>query len=260
MNTPKISIITVTYNSQAYLESTIRSVINQSYYNLEYIIIDGGSTDNTIDIIKKYENKINYFLSEPDKNMYDAINKGLRLATGSYIAILNSDDFYINNNVITNIVRFLEKNKYKDVGVYGNLIKVSSKGSIIRRRKCFQVSFKELLLSKKLSFVGHATLFLSKECIDKIGFYDCEQFCYAADYDYVLRCFKNYKIKYINQDIFSFRDHQGSITSSGKIATENDLVLKKNGYYNYPIIVRYFYYFYLWSKFLVLNLKNLINM
>ncbi|MCS3266704.1 glycosyltransferase [Bacteroides fragilis] len=83
----KLSIITVTYNSEKYIEQTILSVINQHYSNIEYILIDGGSKDNTIKIIDKYKKFISYFISEPDRNMYDAINKGMRLATGDYIAV-----------------------------------------------------------------------------------------------------------------------------------------------------------------------------
>lgn len=259
MNNIKISIITVTYNSQSYLEQTIKSVIEQDYPDIEYIIIDGGSTDKTLDIIKKYQDRIAYFLSEPDKNMYDAINKGIRVATGDYIAILNSDDFYVNDTVITNVVHFIKKYKGKNKGVYGNLLKVSSDGALIRKRRCLQVSFKELLFSQKLSFVGHATLFISKECYDNVGLYDCENFNYAADYDFVLRSFRKYKIKYINLDIFNFREHQESITSSGKITLENIHVLEKNGYYNYLIIIRFFFYYYTWARFIFLNFRYLLN-
>ena len=95
---PLISIITVVYNGEKYLEETILSVINQTYDNVEYIIIDGGSTDGTIDIIKKYNDNIDYWVSEKDRNMYDGINKGLKIASGDIVASLNSDDFYADND------------------------------------------------------------------------------------------------------------------------------------------------------------------
>ena len=91
---PLVSIITVVYNGQKYLEQTINSVINQTYKNVEYIIIDGGSTDGTLDIIKQYEKFIAYWVSEPDRGLYDAMNKGIKLAKGELIGMINSDDWY----------------------------------------------------------------------------------------------------------------------------------------------------------------------
>lgn len=103
MTEPKFSIITVVWNGEQYLEQTILSVINQSYQNVEYIIIDGGSTDGTIDIIKKYEHKIAYWISEPDKGIYDAMNKGIDVAKGRYLLFLGADDFIFNDDVCLSI-------------------------------------------------------------------------------------------------------------------------------------------------------------
>ncbi|MDP3464759.1 MAG: glycosyltransferase [Sulfuricurvum sp.] len=105
MQKPLISIITVVYNGAKTLEETITSVINQTYENIEYIIIDGGSTDTTLDIIKKYEDKIHYWISEPDQGIYDAINKGIKIASGEIIHLLNADDYYIDSQVIDKIVK-----------------------------------------------------------------------------------------------------------------------------------------------------------
>lgn len=99
----KISIITVCYNSVSSIEETILSVINQTYKDLEYIVIDGGSSDGTIDIIKKYSSKITYWISEPDKGVYDAMNKGLRKTTSEWVCFMNSGDTFHNNDVISNI-------------------------------------------------------------------------------------------------------------------------------------------------------------
>lgn len=104
---PKISIVTPNYNKGSFLENTIKSVLSQNYPNLEYIIIDGGSTDNSIDIIKKYQDKISYWISEPDKGMYDAIRKGFSYATGEILAWIGSDDMYHPNcfNIIADIFK-----------------------------------------------------------------------------------------------------------------------------------------------------------
>ena len=99
-NKPLVSIVTVVYNGENFLEETIKSVINQTYENIEYIIIDGGSTDGTVDIIKKYEDKINYWVSEKDAGIYDAMNKGIEAFKGDYINFLNAGDSYVNNEVL----------------------------------------------------------------------------------------------------------------------------------------------------------------
>ena len=102
MNTtkePKITVVTVTYNAKDFLEETIQSVISQTYKNIEYIIIDGGSTDGTVDIIKKYEDKIDYWVSEPDSGISDAFNKGVQQSNG-YILMLNAGDIFIHNNIL----------------------------------------------------------------------------------------------------------------------------------------------------------------
>jgi glycosyltransferase involved in cell wall biosynthesis len=106
---PKISIITVSFNSDITIRDTIESIINQDYNNIEYIIIDAGSKDDTLDIIEEYEEHVSYFNSEPDKGIYDGMNKGITAATGDIIGILNSDDFYPNSFVISNVAKTFEK-------------------------------------------------------------------------------------------------------------------------------------------------------
>lgn len=119
---PKISIITVSYNAEKTIENTILSVINQTYPNIEYIIIDGGSTDKTIDIIRKYDSRITNWISEPDKGIYDAMNKGISLATGQWINFMNSGDFFYNENTIFNI-HFENYNNDNIKVIYGDTIK-----------------------------------------------------------------------------------------------------------------------------------------
>ena len=255
----KFSIITVSYNSSKYIEQTINSVINQTYENIEYIIVDGGSTDGSVDIIRKYSSSISKFICEPDKNMYDAINKGLKISSGDYISILNSDDYMVNKNTIYEIVKIIKNLKGDYSGIYGNLIKVDANGQLIRKRKGFQVNYKQLLYAKNLTFVGHATFIMSRKCIDIIGDYDYNSFNYACDYDYILRCFQKLKFKHYNVNIIYFRSHSESITSSGKLSEETEAVLYKHNYYSKNRLERFVYYYYLWGKFLFLNFFNLKN-
>ena len=122
----KVSIITVCKNSERFLASTIESVINQSYKNIEYIIIDGASTDSTCEIIKRYESNISFWMSEPDDGMYHAINKGLRIASGDYILILNSDDMLAAKETIEQVSKIIDLSKADYY--HGNMIKLNERG------------------------------------------------------------------------------------------------------------------------------------
>lgn len=119
---PLVSIITVSYNTVNTIEQTILSVINQTYSNIEYIIIDGGSTDGTIEIIKKYADRISYWISEPDKGIYDAMNKGVLKATGDYVQYLNASDTIYKNTTIEDIVNHLLLKSVKSDVIYGDII------------------------------------------------------------------------------------------------------------------------------------------
>lgn len=248
MNKPLVSIITVTKNSEKYLEETIKSVINQSYPKTEYLIIDGQSSDGTLDIIQKYNQEIYYWTSEKDHSMYDAINKGIKICNGEIIAILNSDDCYVDLNVITRIVDFMDKKN--SFGIYGDLI--IKDGHKERYRKHFQVSYEELIISGKGTFVPHSTIFLRREFIKDIGLYNLD-YKYASDLDFILRCLKNRKLIYYNIPITKFRRHPNSISSSGKLKHERDIILKKHTCKNYLFYKKYLKIFY-WIKFILINL------
>ncbi len=187
----KISIITITYNSASTLEQTILSVINQTYKNIEYIIVDGKSTDNTLQIIDKYKNSISKFISEKDNGLYDAINKGIEMATGDVIGILHSDDFYIDNNVILKYVNIFENEKPE--AVYADLYYVDKENTskIIRKWKSGPYN--------KNSFINgwmppHPTFFVKKEIYQKFGKFNLE-FKTAADYELMLRFILKNEIK-----------------------------------------------------------------
>src|ERR1700761_9527684 len=115
----KISIITVVYNNEKFIEDAINSVLSQDYKDIEYIIIDGASTDKTLQLVNKYSNNIKKIISEPDEGLYDAMNKGVNLAAGDVIGILNSDDIYYDNSIISEIMQVFKNNSEADA-VYGN--------------------------------------------------------------------------------------------------------------------------------------------
>jgi len=247
----KISIITVSFNSEKYIEETIQSVVNQTYSNIEYIIIDGLSTDNTVSIVKKYRKGISYFVSEKDKSMYDAINKGINASTGDFIYIMNSDDFFYDNNVVTDVVKYINENIIK-YAVYGIRSDVDKNSAFIRQKKSFHVSFKELLLSRNMTFIAHSSLFVSKSFIKKVGLYNTS-ILYASDFDFVLRGLKQFKFSYFKRKISCFRVHEESITASGKIGLEKNKVLINNGINKYSKLYQKLYFIFIWSKYIFYN-------
>lgn len=200
---PKVSIITVCYNSEKTIEDTLQSVINQSYPNIEYIVIDGVSTDNTLSIINKYKDKITTIVSEKDNGIYDAINKGIKLATGDIVANLNSDDFYIDNNVINDVVATFEKDKTDTL--YADLYYVDAvdTNKIVRYWK--SKKYTEGLFLKGW-MPPHPTFFVKKEVYDKHGLFDL-QFKSAADYEIMLRFIHRFKtsIAYLPRVIVKMR-------------------------------------------------------
>lgn len=247
----KVSIITVCKNSEAFLEETIKSVINQTYEGIEYIVIDGNSTDSTVDIIKLYSSHLAYWASEQDYSMYDAINKGLGRATGDYILVLNSDDSLVNDHVIENVVKEIEKEKFDFY--YGNVIKLKNNRKVNTR--LFQVNYMQLLYSTHGSFVHHPCFFISRELNEQLGGYDLK-YKYASDYDYILRALniKNAIGKHMGIYITAFRFHANSITSSGKLDEERKMILAEHNYYKLPKIKRLIYFYLLWGYYKMINL------
>ena len=162
----KVSIITATYNSAKTIIDTILSVNSQDYEDIEHIIIDGKSKDNTLELIKNTPNRVVKIISEPDKGIYDAMNKGIALATGDIIGILNSDDFYTSSSVITDIVNTFQQGEYE--GVYGNLEYVDENNTdkVIRYWKSKPYAKG---LFKKGWHPAHPTFFVRKEVYDKYG-------------------------------------------------------------------------------------------
>jgi glycosyltransferase involved in cell wall biosynthesis len=187
----KISIITVTYNSAQTLEQTILSVLSQNYSNLEYIIVDGKSTDDTLAIIEKYRDKISHFISEKDDGLYYAINKGINLATGGIIGILHADDFYTKNDVLIGIAETFKMNEAD--AVYADLYYVDKNNTdkIIRTWKSGSFSPNKFLWGW---MPPHPTFFVKKNCYTKYGVFNTTLRS-AADYEIMLRLLYKHKIK-----------------------------------------------------------------
>jgi glycosyltransferase involved in cell wall biosynthesis len=192
-NSPLVSIITIVYNGEKYIENAILSVINQSYKNIEYVIIDGGSTDNTVSIIKKYQDHITSWISEKDAGISDAFNKGILRTTGEIIGILNSDDWY-EKDTIAKAVANIENYDL----VYGDL-------QLWKDDKMdFIVQGNHRLLTREMT-INHPTVFVRKEYYTKFGSFDT-QYKAAMDYELVLRFMINKcRFKYIPEVLAHMR-------------------------------------------------------
>lgn len=222
---PKISIVTPTFNQGKYIEETILSIINQNYPNLEYIIVDGGSNDNTINIIKKYEEKLTYWVSEPDKGQAQAINKGLKIATGEVFQWINSDD-YLGKDALFKIAETFINN---------NVEAVAGKTVYFRDKK-FEEPIRQAKLTAKglikwekgVKFVQPGVWLRRKQIIDCGGI--DEQFHYAFDWDLYIRYLSKYRrVSYIKDVLVYFRLHDESKTESSieKFKEEEVLIIEK---------------------------------
>lgn len=205
----KISIITVCYNSSKTIEKTFQSVKNQSYTDVEYIVIDGKSQDGTLDIINEYSDIISQWVTEPDKGLYDAMNKGIKMATGDLVGILNSDDFFKDNKVLENIAKFHTVNTI-DASV-GNIIQFNEAGKPVRK-----YSAKKWYPTKlKIGFMPpHPAVFINRILFEKYGYYHLD-FKIGADYELITRFFLKHKISWKYSNITTTSMLIGGLSSSG---------------------------------------------
>jgi len=207
----KISIITVCLNARDTIEDAIQSVVNQSCADIEYIIVDGGSTDGTLEIIERYKNRVNTLISEKDAGIYDAMNKGIRAATGDIVGILNADDFYSNHDVLQKVV---DSFNIPEIQVcYGDLEYVSrgNPRRVVRRWKAGE--FRKSRLGNGWT-IPHPTCFAKKNIYDACGLFNLD-FSLAADYELMLRWFVKHDIKphYIPATLARMREGGKSATN-----------------------------------------------
>lgn len=242
----KISIITVTFNSGLTLHCTIASVLQQTYSDIEYIIVDGASNDNTLEIIKEYEalfQRQMHWISEKDTGLYDAINKGIAMSTGDVVGILNSDDFFTSPTVIEEIAN----NFSEEIdAVYGDVHFVNSTDLTHPIRYYSSKIFRPSLM--KLGFMpAHPTFYCRKSCYDKYGLYKTD-FKIAADFDLLLRFIyvHHISLKYLPLDMVTMR--VGGASTNGLkshvcIMKEHLRSFKENGLKSniFFLSLRYFY-------------------
>ena len=208
----KISIITVCFNSEKTIKDTIESVLSQDYPDIEHIIIDGLSNDKTMHIVSKYQNKVAKIISEPDQGIYDAMNKGIKLATGDAIGILNSDDFFEDTKVISNVVSHF--NSEPEVCLlFGDVVFVDP----LNTQKITRFYSSNKFRPWKLRFgwmPPHPATFIKKSAYEKIGSYSL-QYKISSDYEFFIRMLMVHKLTYIRINKVLVRMRAGGISTSG---------------------------------------------
>ena len=238
----KISIITVTFNSERTLCDTMDSVLKQNYANYEYIVVDGGSKDRTLDIIKEYESKFQgrmHWISESDNGIYDAMNKGFKMAKGDVLMLINSDDLFASERVLESVASTFENNPDID-GIFANLYYVASDNifKIIRRWKTgLQRPFKKGWLP------AHPTFYVKRSIYEKYGYFDLN-FKLAADFELMLRFVERYhiKMKYLPEYLVKMRIGGATSSSLKNIISQNKECLeafKVNGLSSGPFYLIY---------------------
>lgn len=198
------SVITATFNSEQYLEQTILSVLKQTYCNIEYIIIDGGSTDGTLDIINKYRHRIAAVVSEPDSGIYDAFNKGVRLASGDVLSFLNSDDYFYDPSVLEQVAAAFSARPELKV-IYGNVLMLDEKDGYERPHNHFgtPLTYEDFRYGE---MCPHQGMFVRKELFAAHGPFDLS-YQIASDMEFAAYCFKHYEkyAQYLNCIVAVFR-------------------------------------------------------
>lgn len=217
MSKPKITIVTACYNAEKTIEQTIQSVLTQTYQHLEYIIIDGASTDHTMEIVNRYRDRIDLVISEPDRGIYDAFNKGVRLASGEYINFMNADDYFSNESIVEQVGDFLEQNP-ETVMTYGKVQAMDDENGhwYFRGRPLTLQEY------RNGDMYPHQSGFTQKKLFEEFGYFDTH-YKILADKDFTIKCVKKYEefIKFLPLEIAVFR--LGGISSTLENEREQDL-------------------------------------
>jgi glycosyltransferase involved in cell wall biosynthesis len=253
---PLVSIITVVYNGGKHLDQAIRSVLGQSYEPLEYIIVDGGSTDSTLDIIAKYDDRIDYWVSEPDRGISNAMNKGIRLAYGDLIAHLHADDYYVDPSVISSVCP--EYLRHPDaLWVTGGINIVDKEGNLRQEIKARKYSYPKLIRGNILL---HPATFVTRQAFEKVGVFDTG-YRYAMDYDLWLRLGAVADPVVLDLQVTCFRAHDESrsIARSDLAYTESWRIRKKHLQGHPGKIFGHYLYYLFCKRFVRAYYKNLLS-
>lgn len=183
--TPKFSVITVTYNAEKVLEDTLQSVITQTYHHVEYILIDGASKDDTLKIVEKYRNRIHTVVSEPDKGLYDAMNKGIALATGDYLCFLNAGDSFHEDDTLQQMAHSIHGNELPDV-LYGETALVNAERHFLRMRRLAAPQTLTWKSFQQGMLVCHQAFFAKRTLVEPYNL----RYRYSADFDWCIRIMK----------------------------------------------------------------------
>lgn len=207
----KISVITVAFNAAQTIDATMRSVSTQTHPDIEYIVIDGGSTDGTQACIASHASRLAHFVSEPDRGIYDAMNKGIRLASGTLVGILNADDVYADNTVLARVARAVEEGNLD--AVYGDVEFFAPENPDVTTRRYSSRCFSPGSLAWGW-MPAHPTLFLRRELFERYGHYRSD-FRIAGDYELIARFFKDGKLKYRYLSEILVRMSTGGVSTGG---------------------------------------------
>lgn len=229
---PLITVITVAFNGATTLADTIESVIKQRYDNVEYIVIDGGSTDATLDILRQYGQVIDYWLSEKDAGIYDAMNKGIALSSGDYVGMLNADDMFAGDNVLQDIVDRFKSTQADAIFSCLNIVDKNNIHKILRKYRVAHYTSAWLRIG---IMPAHPTFYCKKPCYEKAGKYKLD-YDIAADFEMLVRLSAKQKISWSFMDKVTVIMRSGGISNSGwraKLKLNGEIVraCKANGLY-----------------------------
>ena len=207
----KVSLITVSYNSATTIKDTIDSVLAQDYHDLEYVIVDGKSKDTTVDIVKSYSDKISRWISEPDKGIYDGMNKGLKMVTGDVVGMLNSDDFYADHTIISQVAKVFEDENID--AVFGDLIFVDPKNLKKQVRSYSSKGWHPGKFARGF-MPAHPTFFVRRKFYEKYGLFKTD-YKIASDYEMLIRLLYVHKLRYKYLPLTMVIMRMGGVSSSG---------------------------------------------